>query len=542
DWSTGVPNTTFLYKLVQKTERSYNPQDINMIAELNGSDYQILNGSIAYSGYLQIQNFSYQLGDSTLVLYIKNNNSVKLIFNCSYNIKMTNVFLSSSTGYIEENSENKWTVQPELTRNSNNYRVEFKYPRSWYNLTILRKIGINWENITSIIDIDTDKNIITFANNTIAEGAEWEIEANSPNLIPVINLGITQWRLGQILQFTVGPTIINGNMINNGNLTFKLKSIENDYLPPPNFNETIQAVIPEGNEFSFNIPSNIIGGDYLIEIYWYNGTDGGINTKIFNIYVPPPPFITPEEFILIISSIVAGTVASLISYRTYNNYRKKKVEKAQKLYSQCLDSLNLYYLMVTDKKSGLNVYTQNFSEREIDAAMISGFLQAIHTFGIELMRVEDRSQTIRLEYRDSIILMSEFVNLRLIIMMSESPSRFFLYSVEELAYDIYKNYGDMIDNFNGDIKPFKGIESLLKRHLNISFIYPLKLAKIEKLAKIRITQHERELVDKAVHYMKSKSKDYFYISSLLPEKECSPKDVESILSLFDKGVFEISPM
>ncbi|MHA2394440.1 MAG: hypothetical protein ACXAEX_21080, partial [Promethearchaeota archaeon] len=272
---------------------------------------------------------------------------------------------------------------------------------------------------------------------------------------------------------------------------------------------------------------------------WYNATDGGIETEGFRINLPPPPFITQGELIIIISSIIAGTIVSLISYRTYKNYRRNKIEKAQKLYNQCIDSFNLDYLMVTDKKSGLNLYTQNFSEKEIDAAMISGFLQAIHTFGIELMKVEDRSQTIKLEYQNSIILMSEFVNLRLILMMKESPSRFFLYSVEELAYDIYKNYGDIIDNFNGDIKPFKRIEDLLQRHLNISFIYPLKLSKIDELSKIRIAQHEREFVNKAVKLMKSKNRDYFYINSLLPEKECTPKDVDALLKLFDKGVFEL---
>ena len=161
-----------------------------------------------------------------------------------------------------------------------------------------------------------------------------------------------------------------------------------------------------------------------------------------------------------------------------------------------MDALNIDYFIVSEKKSGLCLYDQIISGTEMDSTIISGFLQAIHTFGIELMKVEDRSQTIKLEYQNSIILMSEFVNLRLILMMKESPSRFFLYSVEELAYDIYKNYGDIIDNFNGDIKPFKRIEDLLQRHINISFIYPLKLSKIDELSKIRIAQHEREFVDK----------------------------------------------
>ncbi|MFX0167461.1 MAG: hypothetical protein ACFE9V_19215, partial [Candidatus Hodarchaeota archaeon] len=193
-----------------------------------------------------------------------------------------------------------------------------------------------------------------------------------------------------------------------------------------------------------------------------------------------------------------------------------------------------------DKKSGLNVYIQNFSEKKIEASLISGFLQAIHSFGIELIKVEDQSQTIKLEYKDSIILMSEFVNIRIIMIMKESPSRFFLYALEDLAYDIYKNFGGLIDTFDGDVKPFKSIEILLKQHLNVSFIYPLRIAKIEKLKKIRITQNERVYINKAVNLMKTTNLDYFFIKSLLPEEECNPKDIENLLSLMEKNVFQLA--
>jgi hypothetical protein len=195
--------------------------------------------------------------------------------------------------------------------------------------------------------------------------------------------------------------------------------------------------------------------------------------------------------------------------------------------------------MVTDKRSGLNVYTQNFIDKEIDASLISGFLQAIHSFGIELIKVEDQSQIIKLEYKDSIVLMSEFVNVRLILIMKERPSRFFLYSIEDLTYQIYKNYGNMISSFNGDIKQFQSIEELLKKNLNLTFIYPLKIAPIEKLEKIRITQNERIYINKAVSWMKTNNQDHFLIRSLLNGKECNPKDVELILNLLEKNIFQL---
>ncbi|MHA1885275.1 MAG: hypothetical protein ACW96S_09510, partial [Promethearchaeota archaeon] len=283
-------------------------------------------------------------------------------------------------------------------------------------------------------------------------------------------------------------------------------------------------------------------GEWIAKIYWNNNTDAGFQSEQFPVEIIVIPFSLPPWLIILIVAGVSAviSVVSVVTYRALKKRGERRIEKAQKTTSECVDAFNLDYMMVTDKKSGLNVYTQNFSGREIDAELISGFLQAIHTFGIELMKVEDRSQTIKLEYRDSIILMSEFVNLRLILIMRESPSRYFLYSVEELAYDVYKNYGNLIDEFNGDIAPFKGIEELLKRHLNPFFIYPLKLSEIDKFSKVRIGQNERELVNKAVHLMKTENKDYFYLHSLLPERECSLRDVESFQNLIDKKVFELA--
>jgi len=39
--------------------------------------------------------------------------------------------------------------------------------------------------------------------------------------------------------------------------------------------------------------------------------------------------------------------------------------------------------------------------------------------------------------------------------------------------------------------------------------------------------------------MKTKNMNHFYVKSLLTEKECSPKDVETILKLIEKKIFQI---
>ena len=118
--------------------------------------------------------------------------------------------------------------------------------------------------------------------------------------------------------------------------------------------------------------------------------------------------------------------------------------------------------------------------------------------------------------------------------MKEPPSSNFFYSLEDLAYDLYKYYGTHIDEFNGDIQPFKSIEKLLKHHLSISLAYPLDISRIEDLKKIKMNPSERIFVDRALSYMKRNNSEFFYLSSLLIETECNPKDLEAIFNLIDR--------
>jgi hypothetical protein len=513
-WTNGITGEPFLYKLDQKILTEFYPDEINMTAQIGETNYPISNGIALGSGSLNA-NLTFPIQAENFTIPIHHIKPHNLIFNTNFNLKLQNSFNTPTSAFINGSSEIEWSLEPHIQRSFQNYSVEFTYPSSWENITVLRKTGLTWDSMNAEIILDELNNKIILPNSTILDGATWRVTATSPNIDFSLNFPDRVWNPGQSLQFTVFAPIVEGN------LTFVVINADG-------FEEhkEVEPVVIAETLFNYSIPDNAVKGEwiaktategwYTAKIYWNNNTDAGFKSELF--YVEKIPFSLPVEIIILIVAGVSAviSVVSVVTYRALKKRGERRIEKAQKTTSECVDAFNLDYMMVTDKKSGLNVYTQNFSGREIDAELISGFLQAIHTFGIELMKVEDRSQTIKLEYRDSIILMSEFVNLRLILIMRESPSRYFLYSVEELAYDIYKNYGNFIDEFNGDIAPFKGIEELLKRNLNPFF------------------------VNKAVHLMKTENKDYFYLHSLLPERECSLRDVESFQNLIDKKVFELA--
>ncbi|MFX1411024.1 MAG: hypothetical protein ACFFA6_11780 [Promethearchaeota archaeon] len=527
DWINGLTGDTFLYKLDQKIAIDVFPEAINMSVEIGKNNYPITNGSIFGTGNLNLK-LNLSLFNDTITIPIKNKLISDLIFNVNYSINVRNTFLSEGSLSITD-LNNEWNILPEFSRFSSNYSVKFNYTNSWENFTIYRNIGMGWENITLDTFRDPINHFIILPNETIIEGADWIITANSPNInFEIINF-IPETKRGELLEFNVIVPIVQGN------LTYVL-------IKPSNISVILELntkVTSPSMDFSWEVPLNYSEGVYTIKIYWNNETDAGVQSKEFQIIVPPVPFtIHPLTIFGIVLAVVGISAFGLISYNRIKKYRIRHIEAEQKTFSKCMDIMNLDYLIVTNKRSGLAVYEQRFTSKELNGTLISGFLQAISSFGIELMKVENQSQTIKLEYKNSIILMSEFVNLRLILIMKENPSRYFLFSIEDLAYDIYKNYGTLIDQFNGDVQQFKGIEDLLIKYLNISLIYPQKLVNIEKLEKIRTSPTEKAMIAYVKSIMDKKNIKTFYIKDIIWEKTFNPKDIKILLKLIEKNIIQ----
>ncbi|MFW9773354.1 MAG: hypothetical protein ACFFEO_14490 [Candidatus Thorarchaeota archaeon] len=166
----------------------------------------------------------------------------------------------------------------------------------------------------------------------------------------------------------------------------------------------------------------------------------------------------------------------------------RDLEQAYKLYNQYMNGLNIDVILIIDEKSGLELFLQHSSKRDIDMAKISGFLQ-----GLKHLKAIDGSATLEVEYEDSIILMTEFATLQTFLVMKESPPSSFLDFIEELSNSIYKNYGDVIKNYNGDIRSLRGIKTLVKHHFNKYFFHQTNKELNEKVLKKVEKQIEKEI-------------------------------------------------
>ncbi|MFX1273910.1 MAG: hypothetical protein ACFFBP_13245 [Promethearchaeota archaeon] len=515
DW-TVIENQTLLHKLVQKVDKTYNPEEINMSAIFNGKNYKITNQLGGGNVSFQCNNM---LISNLLEIQVKDNRSIILNFTIDYSISLKRISTLESTILVQESFDNSWNIEFSTNKNSYNYyhiELNFSY-FNWFNI-IIYKEGVN---ITTPSILNEINKIITLSNNTINEGiTNWRITANSLKIDLLLDFpsALLNLEAGQSLRFTLYPppgdiTVILVDSLGYEEYRNETENFLGDYV------------------FNHLIPSKTEPGIWNLYIYWNNNTDAGFTSQEFTVFVPFT--IDPQMIINVLIIIAIISIISISTYQTAKFTKNHYDEKKRSLLNTVTDILNIKYFMITEKNSGLNIYEEKIGKGKQDSMLISGYLDAISKFEIALTDSENRSQSIKLEYQDSKILMSEFKSFRIILIMKQNPSKYILNSIEKLSYDIDREYGEYFTNFTGELKNFKGIDNLIEKHLHISLIYPHKIVyrNIEELKKA-----ERKMIQKATNIIKTTP--HFYILFLIPENEWKYRNFKTILKLINKKVFQ----
>ncbi|TXT67683.1 MAG: hypothetical protein BAJALOKI1v1_30046 [Promethearchaeota archaeon] len=527
----------FLYKLEQQIVDDFYPSELNMSADINGKNHTIEDTTEKNTGNLHITEGFFP-NTTKLSIFLKNNLSDTLKVNLSYLLRLTNHFTSVGNIIIKLNSNNEWHLYPEFNRLFDNYSVIFEYPRSWSDLSLFRKNGneTEWQNVTHQIYITNE--FVTIPNNTITPDTKWNISVTSPLIDLPLDPPNPEYEPGQVLQFSV----LSPNSY--GNFTFILVNSTGAKI-----SQKIKQNLPEELiYFSYSISLDVQKDVWRGFIFWNNATDGGVQVFSFKIIISEkivifPNFspsntnyirINPVQISLLLGIILFAIGIILTSFIGILKKKNKNGTYKQEIKSKAIDLLNLKDLIVIAKDSGLNVYEEHYSGRKIDPALISGFLDAIRAFGIEMTGDRQNTQLFSLEYKNSTVLMSEFKSFRLILILKEKPSSYFLDRITALSHEIEKNYGDKLRTISHNNNAFFGIHELIKKNLGTSFLLPLKINTTKNL---NLNPLEKELLSKSKRFMKENNLDYFFVSFLVFEEEINAKHVEAIFSLIEKKIF-----
>jgi hypothetical protein len=529
----GAKGNIPLHKFTRWVNRTFNPSEINMTAEINNVNFTILDGENKGDGYVKVPNINISPFCNKLIIPINYNLSINLQFNLSYDINLMRNSLADGQVIMKENSVNDWSINLTIIRVTNNYSVIIYHPNDWDKIEVYRD-----KDLIPPEDFIVNDNYIKILNDTISDEVQWQIVAESLPIEFSIYLPTLPLYIAQDFEFSVEVPIIQGN------ISYILINSEGTVVDSKS-----KIVSTKFVNFSYLIKSNDHPGEWKVFVFWNNETAAGVVSQPFTVSGIPLIEGSSDEndktsivgeldpFIIIITIVITCFVilASIGTYIGINKYKSKKENLKMKMLNQYKDLFNLNNLIVISKSSGLNIYEKTFYGKDINPTLVSGFLEAIRNFGIEITDAQDISQTIKLEYKDSKIIMTDYKNFRLILIMRMNPSKDFINeSIKSLSYEIEEKYGKLLKKFKGIKIGFEGLTDLLKIHLKISLISPLKINKsnIEEL-----TQQEKELVDRALKYMKKFNSNHFYARDLLPEEIKDLTLIKTIINLIEKGIF-----
>jgi hypothetical protein len=522
DWRDPEYEHVFLHRINKGVNKPYLPSEINLTVNIDGKEYPIVDGAVKGEGHLTIENVNFKLESVLLDIPISNNESLNLNFNLNYSINIHNQVSFDSTVEIGDVLMNKWHLNPELENCSCDwYCYCINIPDSWNNLQIF-KDGLN---VSSDINVVFQNQSLTILCDLITEGANWEIYAESLPKSFTINLSGYEFQPAQDIEIEVEPPYIGGK------LGLVIQDAQGRII---HLNE--KTVLSSTEVFNYLIRSDAIDGIWKAYVYWFNSTDAGFNSITFEVNVPvviPPP--NPLLITLLISLGGAITGSMYGTYLVYKLRKSKKEQKRQQLIQKSKDLINLEYIIVTDKISSLDLFSQSFKKKTLNLTLVSGFLDAIRSFGIEITGSSEQSQVIKLEYQDSKIIMSEYKQFRLIFIMKETPSNEFLETLRLTTIETDEKFGRFLENFDGDLEPFKYVERLLMQRLKTSFLYPLKML---EMPNIKLNTLEKDLIMRVKKYLKSTTSTRFSVLDFIDKDAINPLEVKVFIDLIEKRIFQ----
>ncbi|MHA1268648.1 MAG: DEAD/DEAH box helicase [Candidatus Helarchaeota archaeon] len=126
-------------------------------------------------------------------------------------------------------------------------------------------------------------------------------------------------------------------------------------------------------------------------------------------------------------------------------------------------------LLILHKNSGVTLYSYNFSDKTIDPALISGYISAINSFGIELSGSSHVNMR-KMEYDRFKIILQEGEYIRIGLIISDIQEDWLMKKIEHFVITIEDHFKHQLSEWNGNINVFKSIGILFNEIFGINII------------------------------------------------------------------------
>ncbi len=260
-----------------------------------------------------------------------------------------------------------------------------------------------------------------------------------------------------------------------------------------------------------------IEGDYKINITFVgSNTINGISVSPVSIEIISPTTIFSRNLTVLLISlgiVVIITVSSFIVVKkvVLNPRFREREAKYLEIINEFDDANNMILLLIIEKKSGVDLYSKMLTQIPINPTLISGFLQAISSFGSAVMDSHKFKKNIKIEpelkekikldiisFQNYIVIIKVSKIIRTALLLKESPSERIKTLVNELTFDIEEKFEEKIVNSISNLLTEEDLGGLIEQYFKISHILPHEID-WEKSKEYILDKWEKIIID----YIKS---------------------------------------
>lgn len=199
--------------------------------------------------------------------------------------------------------------------------------------------------------------------------------------------------------------------------------------------------------------------------------------------------------------------------------RRRRLAEYHTIADTFSDVANLNRLLVLHKESGICIFDP-FAEETRDATLVAGFLQAISTFGHDLVdspglagKDKEQASTLReLTYEGFRILIHDGQFVRNALVLSGKPSEQLRTRLERFTGEFEKRYRKEFDHWSGRVDQFNSASDLVEEIFLVSLRLPHRV-RARKPPRGSLTPLEDDLYKLAREL--TKDREYLFIGQIL---------------------------
>ena len=339
-----------------------------------------------------------------------------------------------------------------------------------------------------------------------------------------------------------------------GNHPFSVRVVSSDGRPLESLNiifqvlqgdslVTFETTVTTNNEgiATANLEFSQTGDLYSIKaIYNEEGIYVSSELQSINIRIVDDFILFMDTFLQLLPYMLA-ILAGLFIFIAVKRHKTQKLRRIWSMEATVLDDLvNISYIIIIHKDVGVSIFNKQIATEGIETDLISGFLQAISQFRQEFQKGAEKEQISKgfeMDYYDFKIIITDGDYARVALVLDKSPSDQLKENQSSFTNEFEFKFRAYLENFDGDITPFRETDPLIEKYFNITLMYPLKLSPYRE--GFKLSSLEKALIEVADQIQKERK--FFFVSSLLSfgiagRKESRDQIISTILSLKNKGI------